>query len=788
MAISDELARQLVSRIDALERRLDHSNSFETGGSSGGGASSPHDPVTLDADADAFLSISASQVLGTDVQTANTVFAGPASGAASNPGFRASVEADFLTHDIAGSKHTITGSINDIVGACAANTLGLLTPTSDGETNVSTILQSSASGRLRLARLGIGTASITDTLTVVGDVDFIHTAIEADDHTLELDVDAAGFGDVKAVDVNYDTGAIATGQDEAVILANINEIDATGGEVFGLEVLATDGGADAIYGIKVGAVVGAILQDSGTFANPSLATNDTVSTDVPDMRDGSTGTNTTIFVLDDDYIIIGAAAAFTEMEFVIETPASNPGIKPTFEYSISGTNQFTAFTPIDGTNGFRNTGVVAWDAADLTGHVADDVTGAFQIRITRTHAVAGSVSLFYAKTAATVVFSWDKSGDVSINALDVNGGLTISNGTQNYLLTGNNNEIAWQGQTPGVSGIISLYSSDGDGTHNVILSLFGVGSPESIVDRERLVVRFAASASAMQIFSEADGTGTLRPLILFTEGNTDQLYFDTNGNIGIGTASPGAKLDINGSVITASNVFINETVNTKMGIGLTINQGALDAEILALKSSDVAHGITGQAETDTFGLMKKAQPTSGGLKIEGLKDADGSNALALQLIGTLGEAVQTAKTTSATGIVTIDSQIKSGTGTAVAAANGNLVVMRNQITARWILDAEGDIFYGGSDDGAITDEYDDAQLLSGFRAMMSPKDSPAFKRFKGWLGDAEEVLVQQGVLAARLAEGGLVSDTALKGLLIDAIMQLADKVESLERKLNHGAE
>ena len=536
------------------------------------------------------------------------------------------------------------------------------------------------------------------------------------------------------------------------------------------------------------------------------------------------------------------------MEFVLQTPASNPGIKPTFEYSISGTNQFTAFTPIDGTNGFKNTGVVAWDAADLTGHVADDVTGAFDIRITRTHAVAGSVSLFYAKTAATVVYSWDKNGDVSINTLVV--ATTISHESdpdtqisftddQIELLSGSLSMLKLTETTqdlitlgPGSGDVDIDFNGDmflrgsagffGIGTVNptsalhvfdTVVNLLGrfeatgassFAGVQGIADDNTKTCNLqmyggefsgtqfgSARADTGSIFSDqcilTFGTKSAFDLIIGT-ANSERMRITSGGDVGIGTAGPGAKLDVNGSVITASNVFINETINTKMGVGLTINQGALDSEIAAFKSSDVAHGVTGEAETDTFGLIKKAQSTSGGLKIQGLKDADGSNSLALQLVGTLGEAVQTAKTTAAAGIVTIDSQIKSGTGVAVAAADGNLVVMRNLTTTRWILDAEGDIFYGGSDDGTITDEYDDAQLLSGFRAMMSPKDSPAFKRFKGWLGDAEEVLVQQGVLTARLAEGGLVSDTALKGLLIDAIMQLSDKVESLERKLNHGAE
>ena len=254
--------------------------------------------------------------------------------------------------------------------------------------------------------------------TITGSLDIIHTSTEADDHALELDVDAAGFGDVKAIDIDYITGAIEAGEDEGIILINIDEIAATGGDVFAVEVLATDGSAD-IYGLKAGALVGPIHQDSGTFANPTTGTDNTADTDVPNMIDGNSGTTTAIFEADNEYIIIGAAAAFQEIEFILTTPAS-VNIKPTFWYSTAGTGQFTQFTPVDGTNGFRNTGVIAWDASDLTGHVADTGTGTFDIKIIRTkNNLSTNPVLGYAKVAATTEYIWDKDGNLHIATMGI---------------------------------------------------------------------------------------------------------------------------------------------------------------------------------------------------------------------------------------------------------------------------------------------------------------------------------------------------------------------------------
>ena len=140
------------------------------------------------------------------------------------------------------------------------------------------------------------------------------------------------------------------------------------------------------------------------------------------MKDGSTSTTTAIFEADNEYIIIGAAAAFEEMEFVLTTQSSK-NIKPTFWYSTSGTGQFTQFTPVDGTDGFKHTGVVAWDASDLTGHVADGVTGTFDIKIIRTrNKIPGNTPVLgYAKTASTTEYIWDKDGDLSIRNITVSG-------------------------------------------------------------------------------------------------------------------------------------------------------------------------------------------------------------------------------------------------------------------------------------------------------------------------------------------------------------------------------
>jgi hypothetical protein len=132
------------------------------------------------------------------------------------------------------------------------------------------------------------------------------------------------------------------------------------------------------------------------------------------------------------------------------------------------------------------------------------------------------------------------------------------------------------------------------------------------------------------------------------------------------------------------------TINANMVRGITINQGGNDDEILAFKSSDVDHGITSFAETDTFGFMQKGAPTTGGVDFRAL--SSGNYAM------TIRGVVETADTTKGAGAVApliLDGGMRSGTTWDVMTANANVLVVRSAATAKWILDAEGDTWQSG---------------------------------------------------------------------------------------------
>ncbi|HEC61524.1 MAG TPA: hypothetical protein ENI27_04650, partial [bacterium] len=270
-------------------------------------------------------------------------------------------------------------------------------------------------------------------------LDLTHTAEETDDHALEIAVDAAGFGDVKALEINYTTGAIVLGDDEGVILINIDESLATGGDVFAFEVLATEGSAN-IVGLKVGVLVAPVHHDSGTFEDmDSALVNATDRLAEFIASDPGGANNVEIFSADNDTVTIGDAAKFEELEFLLETGASGGGVKPTFEFS-TGANPTTwsSFTPVDGTDGMKHTGIVAWEDADIPTWAVDG-NAEYLIRITRTRNSLSTVPVEdKVQIAAVTEYTWDKNGDLAVRDISGRAGTFTSTLTtnSNYALEG----------------------------------------------------------------------------------------------------------------------------------------------------------------------------------------------------------------------------------------------------------------------------------------------------------------------------------------------------------------
>jgi len=75
---------------------------------------------------------------------------------------------------------------------------------------------------------------------------------------------------------------------------------------------------------------------------------------------------------------------------------------------------------------------------------------------------------------------------------------------------------------------------------------------------------------------------------------------------------------------------------------LTVNQGAEDGKIFTLKSSDIAHDLTGKAEADTFFALQKWNATQGGVQLTALNEGGGLDDTALGIVAYTGNSLNDA--------------------------------------------------------------------------------------------------------------------------------------------------
>jgi len=230
--------------------------------------------------------------------------------------------------------------------------------------------------------------------------------------------------------------------------------------------------------------------------------------------------------------------------------------------------------------------------------------------------------------------------------------------------------------------------------------------------------------------------------------------------------------------LASHSVFIGDDSNANMTIGLTINQGANDNEILALKSSDVAHGVTSITETDTFALFQKYGANDGGIILRGLSETT----VGVCLVG-YAPTAETTKSTSVGAKVLINGYQTSETGTTNATANMNVFAIRTYKNSGtktiFIVDEDGDIAVDGSSSIATYDEYDDVKLLTGLRASLMPEKAKLREQFSEWMEYAREPLSEAGVVTYNDDGHHFISLKGLHMLEIDAIRQLSEQFNRL---------
>jgi len=191
-------------------------------------------------------------------------------------------------------------------------------------------------------------------------------------------------------------------------------------------------------------------------------------------------------------------------------------------------------------------------------------------------------------TVASVLRTcWHSSGSIEISHQDASGALVLTSGNSAGGANGDVvlGQVSTNASLPHVGRVYVRRSALADDTDNLISShkfflqgsRYPVGGPETKVE---LGVTFTPTDRANAVGRWVFDTGL-------------DMAFD-------------------------SMVYLGDTSNAGMTLGLTINQADNDDEILTFKSSDITQG--GGAEPDTFATFAKNHPTRGGLIIKAYSD------------------------------------------------------------------------------------------------------------------------------------------------------------------------
>ena len=338
------------------------------------------------------------------------------------------------------------------------------------------------------------------------------------------------------------------------------------------------------------------------------------------------------------------------------------------------------------------------DAATLDISGAIDIAGNSQFSGTVTVGVDDTgkdVKLFGATSGSHLL--WDESADdlnliasglgvttakdlgVGIHVRTADSGADVHAGADELVLENNGN-----------CGLSILSSTDGNGKIG-----FGDSGDNDIgaiiYDHAGNSLRFKAGAVDELLYVYSDK-------IVVNEASADiDFRVETNG------LTHALFLDNNNTIMS------NETSPNSDPGGMTLNQGANDNNIIALKSSDVAHGVTTQTETDTYFQVSKFSATTGGAQFLGFTE----DAVGFYFRGICTSA-DTTKSASGVSPFHIRSNLKSGTDGGDMSSDGNIFsVQSGSSKTKFIVDAEGELHSDGGAQSAY-DEYDDAQLVRAY--------------------------------------------------------------------------
>ena len=258
---------------------------------------------------------------------------------------------------------------------------------------------------------------------------------------------------------------------------------------------------------------------------------------------------------------------------------------------------------------------------------------------------------------------------------------------------------------------------------------------------DTIVINAQGSTPLMQINAGASNNNLY---IASTDATSGISLSDNGGSINLATTSSGAfrvmtggtadtaaddsaismLIDANGKIATGG-----ETAPDCDAGGLTLDQNANDNKILTLKSSDVAHGMTDFAETDTYAVFEKVSAGSGGLRVEAFMET--ISAIAIRSFHVNENTTQASSGSDAA--ILIDSCVKNGTTVTGNSDSANMVCFRDNTIPRVFITGDGDVFSDRAFSDNAFDHYNDAHLVRAFDLSTENKNGVIDSKFDDFI-------------------------------------------------------
>ena len=350
-------------------------------------------------------------------------------------------------------------------------------------------------------------------------------------------------------------------------------------------------------------------------------------------KDGSTANYGAATIVNQGIAITGTSGSTNPIGITFGNDINSyGGIYGAFESGVGNTQGHIAIALRKQTSDSTFTEAIR---IDNQGNVGIGTTSPAATLHINSSAAAGALRI-ESTSGSSLLFVNGSSGQVGIGTtgpeqkLDVNGYINVANGLvrtgtvaanahirgfnavvaavgQNLTLAGNDDSSVATGLTIDSSGFVGV------GMYPTVK--FHVSSADTAFTRIGLQ-NTAAGGNFFILMSSADGAaiGGGKFTIYDNSADKHRVVLDTNGNIGIGTTNPSAKLDVSGSAnvlaLNVNNTFYVNTSTSNIGIG-TANPGAklelASGQLFVPSGSTLLPSITTSSDPDT-GLSWEGGP------------------------------------------------------------------------------------------------------------------------------------------------------------------------------------